>query len=168
MKTHARKSTKRTGVRSKHISMHCHKGLTLLGVEGPGVQLTLPQRTHAVRSRDTSLHRHERLTLLGVSALVKGPEIAVVVLIEGPGVLFLLPRRIHAVRSRKAATGSHSAISKIVDPKVRPGGDALRNLIFQRAFNIRKNGHLLVIRWVPNHSKVPENKKADVIAKEVA
>lgn len=65
-------------------------------------------------------------------------------------------------------TDSHAAISKIVDPRVRPGGGAVRDLIYQKALNIRENGHLLVIQWVPSHSKVPGNEKADAVAKEVA
>ncbi len=38
-------------VKSRDISMHHHEGLTLLGTEGPEVQLILLQRTHAAKSR---------------------------------------------------------------------------------------------------------------------
>lgn len=65
-------------------------------------------------------------------------------------------------------TGSHAAIGKTVNPKVRPGGGAVRDLIYQNALDIRKNGHLLVIQWVPSHLKVPGNEKADAVAKDVA
>ncbi len=38
-------------VRSRDISIHRHKRLTLLKAEKPRVQLILLQRTHAARSR---------------------------------------------------------------------------------------------------------------------
>ncbi len=38
-------------VRNRDNSIHCNEGLSLLGVEGPGVQLILLQKTHAARSR---------------------------------------------------------------------------------------------------------------------
>ena len=38
-------------VRNRDNSMHRNKRLSLLGVEGPGVQLILLKKTHAARSR---------------------------------------------------------------------------------------------------------------------
>ena len=38
-------------VKSKDISKHRHERLTLLGAEGPGMQLILLQEAHAARSR---------------------------------------------------------------------------------------------------------------------
>ncbi len=38
-------------VTTKDISMHCYERLTLLGAEGPGVQLILLQITQAARSK---------------------------------------------------------------------------------------------------------------------
>ena len=122
---HARKSTKKTEVRSKDISMYCHKKLTLLGAGRLKVQFILPQKTHALRSRNTSLHCHERLILLGVSTLIKEGRIIVVTLIKRSEMLFLLPQKIYAARSKKAAINLYFTISKIVDLKLRPGGDVL-------------------------------------------
>ena len=65
-------------------------------------------------------------------------------------------------------TDLHAAIGKIVNPKVRPGGGARRDLIYQNALDIRENRHFLVIQWIPSHSKVPGNKKTDAVAKNVA
>ncbi len=65
-------------------------------------------------------------------------------------------------------TDSHAAITKILEPKVRPGGGAVRDLIYRNALNIRNNGHTLVLRWVPSHSKILGNEKADGVAKDVA
>ena len=65
-------------------------------------------------------------------------------------------------------TDSHAAIDKVVNPKVRPGGGAVTDLIYKNALEIRENGHLLVVQWVPSHSKVPGNERADTVAKDVA
>ncbi len=41
-------------VKSKDISMHRYERLTLIGAEGPGVQLTSSRKTHAVRKVSSS------------------------------------------------------------------------------------------------------------------
>ena len=75
---------------------------------------------------------------------------------------------IPGVKSVPWPPDSHAAITKILDPKVRPGGGAIRDLIYQNALTIRNNGHTLVLRWVPSHSKILGNEKADAVAKDAA
>ena len=41
---------------------------------------------------------------------------------------------------------SHTAIVKILEPKVRPGEGAIRDLIYRNTLNIRNNGHTLVLQ----------------------
>ena len=65
-------------------------------------------------------------------------------------------------------TDSQAAITKILDPKTRVGGDAVRSLIYQNAHIIKNAGHNVVLRWVLGHSEVPGNEKADATAKDVA
>ena len=65
-------------------------------------------------------------------------------------------------------TDSHAAITKILDPKVKPGGGAIQDLIYQNALTIRNNGHILVLQWVPSYSKILRNEKADAVAKDAA
>ena len=65
-------------------------------------------------------------------------------------------------------TDSQAAIAKILEPKVRSGGGAVRDLIYQNAHEIRDGGHILVLGWVPSHSKIPGNEKTDAVAKDVA
>ena len=64
-------------------------------------------------------------------------------------------------------TDSQTAIAKILKPKVRSGGDAVRDLIYQNADTIKDSGHTSVLRWIPSHSKVLGNDKADAAAKGV-
>ena len=64
-------------------------------------------------------------------------------------------------------TDSHAAITKILEPKIRPGGGMIRDLIHWNALDIQNDGHFLVLRWVPSHSKVLGNEKADVVTKDV-
>ena len=65
-------------------------------------------------------------------------------------------------------TDSQAAIKKILDPKIRPGGDAIRDLVYQNVHEIQNGAHTLILRWVPSHSKIPGNEKADAIAKDAA
>ncbi len=65
-------------------------------------------------------------------------------------------------------TDSQAAIAKILDPQVRAGGDMIRAIIQENAYNIMSGGNTLVLRWVPSYSKIPENEKADASAKVVA
>lgn len=44
----------------------------------------------------------------------------------------------------------------------------IRDLIHRNALDIQNDGHFLVLRWVPSHSKVLGNEKADAVAKDVA
>ena len=55
-----------------------------------------------------------------------------------------------------------------MDPKARVGGDAIRNLIYQNAHVIKNAGNTVVLRWVPGHSEIPGNEKADAAAKDIA
>lgn len=41
----------------------------------------------------------------------------------------------------------------------------LRNLIYQKAKELRRNGHLVAIRWIPGHSGWMDNEKADLATK---
>ena len=63
----------------------------------------------------------------------------------------------HTSRVYRSVKSSHS-----------PGGDAVRDLIYRNAHEIRNGGHTLVLRWVPSHSKISGNEKADAAAKDVA
>lgn len=65
-------------------------------------------------------------------------------------------------------TNSQTAMTKILEPKTKVGGDAIRNLIYQRARTMKNAGHTIVLRWVPSHSKVLGNEKAEEAAKDVA
>ena len=65
-------------------------------------------------------------------------------------------------------TDSQAAITKILDPKARVGGDAVRSLVYQNAHVIKNAGHTVVLRWVPGHSEIPGNEKADAAAKDIA
>ena len=60
------------------------------------------------------------------------------------------------------------SIQKILEPKARSGGGAVRDLIHRNAHTIKNSGHTLVLRWVPSHSKILGNEKADAVAKDVA
>ena len=42
----------------------------------------------------------------------------------------------------------------------------LRNLIYQKAEELQRNGHLVAIRWIPGHSGLIGNEKADLAAKK--
>ena len=42
----------------------------------------------------------------------------------------------------------------------------LRNLTYQKAKELRRNGHLVAIRWVPGHSGLIGNEKADFAARK--
>lgn len=44
----------------------------------------------------------------------------------------------------------------------------LRNLIYQKAGDLQRNGHLVAIRWIPGHSGLTGNEKADLAAKNRA
>ena len=44
----------------------------------------------------------------------------------------------------------------------------LRNLIYQKAGELQRNGHLVTIQWIPGHSGLPGNKKADSAARNWA
>lgn len=65
-------------------------------------------------------------------------------------------------------TDSYTAITKILNLRLRPGGDAIWNFIYQKMFTIRNNWHILVLEWVFNHSKIQENEKASAIVKNAA
>ena len=44
----------------------------------------------------------------------------------------------------------------------------LRNLIYQKAGDFQRNGHLVAIRWIPGHPGLTGNEKADLAAKSRA
>ena len=64
-------------------------------------------------------------------------------------------------------TDSQAAITKILDPKARVGGDAVRDLVYQNAHVIKNAGHTVALRWVAGHPEIPGNEKADA-AKDIA
>ena len=65
-------------------------------------------------------------------------------------------------------TDSQAAITKILDLKARVGSDAVWNLIYQNTYVIKNAEYTVVLQWVPGHSKIPENERANVAAKDVA
>lgn len=65
-------------------------------------------------------------------------------------------------------TDSQAAITKISDQRTRVGGDAIRNLIHQNALTIKNAEHTTVLQWVPGHSKLLGNERADMAAKDCA
>ena len=44
----------------------------------------------------------------------------------------------------------------------------MRNLIYQKAGDLQRNRHLVTIRWIPGHSDIMGNEKADSAAKKRA
>lgn len=44
----------------------------------------------------------------------------------------------------------------------------LRNLIYYKTGQLQRDGHLVAIRWIPGHSKLPGNERADLAAKDCA
>lgn len=65
-------------------------------------------------------------------------------------------------------TDSQTAMTKILDPKTKVGGDAVQNLVYQSAQAMKNAGHTVVLRQIPGHSNILGNKKADEAAKNVA
>lgn len=65
-------------------------------------------------------------------------------------------------------TDSQAGYQENSRAKNRAGGDAVRDLVYQNAHEIRNGGHTLVLQWVPSLSKIPGTKKADAAAKDVA
>ena len=65
-------------------------------------------------------------------------------------------------------TDSQMAITKILDPKARVGGDLVRNLVYQNAHVIQNVRHTVISRLVPGNLEIPGNEKADTTAKDVA
>lgn len=61
----------------------------------------------------------------------------------------------------------HVAITKILEPKVRPGKGAVEDFIYWNIFNIKNNKYTLVLQLVSSHSKIIGNKKVNIIAKNV-
>lgn len=57
---------------------------------------------------------------------------------------------------------------KIQKKIAKPGGLAVRDLVYQRAKELVANGHLVTLRWVPGHSKAEGNERADSAAKRAA
>ena len=51
---------------------------------------------------------------------------------------------------------------------MRFDGGVVWDVIYQNALTIRNNKHTLVLQWVPSHSKILENKKANTVAKDIA
>lgn len=47
-------------------------------------------------------------------------------------------------------------------------GLAVRDLLHQRANELIKNGHSVILHWVPGYSKVEENERADLATKKAA
>lgn len=45
---------------------------------------------------------------------------------------------------------------------------AVKDFMCQRAKELAQSGHVVVFRWVPGHSKMEGNEKADLAAKEAA
>lgn len=64
-------------------------------------------------------------------------------------------------------TDSQAAIAKILDSKARSCGDTIRAFIYENAHEIKSSRYALVLRWVPSHSKIPRNKRADASAKNI-
>lgn len=65
-------------------------------------------------------------------------------------------------------TDSRVALTKIQKKASEPEGLAVRDLAYQRAKELTTNGHSVILRWIPGHSKVEGNEKADIAAKGAA
>lgn len=65
-------------------------------------------------------------------------------------------------------TNLYTAIIKVFDPKMRLSKDAIWDLIYQNALIVRNDKQTLVLQWISHYSKILENEKADVVAKNVA
>lgn len=50
----------------------------------------------------------------------------------------------------------------------KPEGLAVRDLVYEGAKELTKNGHSVTLRWIPGHSKIEGNEKADSAAKIAA
>lgn len=64
-------------------------------------------------------------------------------------------------------TNSQAAITKILDLKTKVGRDTVRNLVYQNTHIIKNTRYTIVLQWVSGHSKIPENEKANAVAKDV-
>lgn len=65
-------------------------------------------------------------------------------------------------------TDLYAVIAKILESKVRPGKNAIRDLIYQNALNIRNNGYTLVLQWISSYSKILGKEKTNIVAKDIA
>lgn len=61
-----------------------------------------------------------------------------------------------------------AALTKIQNKCLEPEGLAARALVYQKAKELTSSGHSITLRWVPGHSKVEGNEKADLAAKRAA
>lgn len=64
------------------------------------------------------------------------------------------------------STDSKAAIENIKVAK--SGGLAVRDLIYQHAEKLQTNGYSVILRWVPSHSNIEGNERADSVAKSAA
>ena len=62
-------------------------------------------------------------------------------------------------------TDSKAALTKIQENGRK---SAIKDFLYQRATELVQSGHVVVFQWVPGHSKIEENERADLAAKEVA
>lgn len=62
-------------------------------------------------------------------------------------------------------TDSSAAMTKMGKKVAKPEGLAVRDLVYERAKELTKNGHSVTLRWIPGHSKIEGNEKADSAAK---
>lgn len=65
-------------------------------------------------------------------------------------------------------TDSKTGVAKIQNEHAKTGGSAIKDLVYQRAKELRNYGTSLIIRWVPGHAKIDGNERADSAAKDVA
>lgn len=58
-------------------------------------------------------------------------------------------------------------MAKIQNEHAKTGGSAVKDLIYQRAKELKKYGHSLLIPWVPGRADIEGNERADSAAKDV-
>lgn len=62
-------------------------------------------------------------------------------------------------------TDSTAALTKIEEKGAK---SAVKDFFYQEATELVRSGHIVVFQWVPGHSKIEGNKRADLAAKEAA
>lgn len=63
---------------------------------------------------------------------------------------------------------SRAAITNLHDSKAKTRKDIFLTLIYENVYKIKSSGHILILRWVSSYSKIPENAKMDISAKNMA